>query len=126
MTWRAIYARPQPEVNTWQMWQFHFHLEMAELKMADLDFRSTVGRCRLTRIDRAWLQHLKLKYDEPLSNFAINFNLCPYITEQEIATGLALAESLDQPRIVGLARRAPHTQSVSVVHHRRESGNTRV
>jgi len=32
-------------------------------------------------------------------NFAFNFNLRPYFTEQEIATGLALAETLDQPRI---------------------------
>jgi hypothetical protein len=43
-------AKKEPEVNTWQMWQFHFHLEKAELKMADLDFRSTVGRRRVTRI----------------------------------------------------------------------------
>ena len=40
------------------------------------------GRCRLSpgspRVDRAWFQRLKLKYDVPLSNFAFNFNLQPY------------------------------------------------
>ena len=30
------------------------------------------------RVDRAWFQRLKLKYDEPLSNFAFNFNLRLY------------------------------------------------
>jgi hypothetical protein len=32
----------------------------------------------LTRLDRAWFQLVKLKYDEPLSNFAQNFNLSGY------------------------------------------------
>jgi len=40
------------------------------------------GRCRLTpgclRVDSAWFQHLKLKYDERLSNFAFKFNLNHY------------------------------------------------
>jgi len=30
------------------------------------------------RVDRAWFQRLKLDYDEPLSNFAFNFNLRRY------------------------------------------------
>jgi len=49
-----------------------------------------VGRCRLTpgqtrvdRVDCAWLQRLKLEYDEPRSTFAYifnyNFNLRPYV-----------------------------------------------
>jgi len=38
-----------------------------------------VGRCRFNpvevRVESAWFQLLKLKYDEPLSHFAFNFNL---------------------------------------------------
>ena len=41
-----------------------------------------VGQCRLTLVSiktivgkRLWFQRLKLQYDEPLSNFAFNFNL---------------------------------------------------
>jgi hypothetical protein len=30
------------------------------------------------RVDRYWFQRLKLKYDEPLSNFAFTFNLRIY------------------------------------------------
>ena len=44
--------------------------------------KSKVGRCRLApgcpRVARAWFQRLKLKYDETLSNFALNFNLRRY------------------------------------------------
>ena len=44
--------------------------------------RSVVRRCivdpRSNPGDRAWFQHLKLKHDEQLSNFAFNFNLHPY------------------------------------------------
>jgi len=42
------------------------------------------GRCRLTvskpelKAQRLWFQRLKLQYDEPLSNFAFNFNLRRY------------------------------------------------
>ena len=31
------------------------------------------------RVDRAWFQHLRRKYDESLSNLAFNFNLRSYI-----------------------------------------------
>jgi len=31
-----------------------------------------------TRVERIWLQRLTLQYDEPLSNFAFNFNLSRY------------------------------------------------
>jgi hypothetical protein len=43
---------------------------------------SLVGRCRLTpecpRVDRAWLQRLRPKYDAPLSKFALKSNLRRY------------------------------------------------
>jgi hypothetical protein len=43
---------------------------------------AVVGRCRLTtgrtRVDCAWFEHLKFRYDEPLSCFAFHFNLRPY------------------------------------------------
>jgi len=39
----------------------------------------TAGWCKLklvvTRVESAWLQRLKLQYDEPLSKFAFDFNL---------------------------------------------------
>ena len=35
------------------------------------------------RVDRAWCQRLKLKYDEPLSSFAFNFNLRHYVVDWE-------------------------------------------
>jgi hypothetical protein len=42
-----------------------------------------VGRCRLTVskpvLKAPIVQRLKLQYDEPLSNFAFNFNLCRYV-----------------------------------------------
>ena len=38
-----------------------------------------VGRCRLPVSKLAWLQRLKMKCDEPLSNFAFKFNLRLYI-----------------------------------------------
>ena len=42
---------------------------------------NAVGRCRFTpgspQVDRAWVQRLKLKYDEVLSNLAFNFKLSP-------------------------------------------------
>ena len=31
------------------------------------------------RVERDWYQLLKLEYDEPLSNVALNFNLRPYV-----------------------------------------------
>jgi hypothetical protein len=41
-----------------------------------------VGCCRLNpveaRVGSTWFQRLKLRYDEPLSNFAFNFNLRHY------------------------------------------------
>jgi len=37
------------------------------------------------RITCAWFCRLNLQYDEPLSNFAFNFNLCPN-TEEEKAS----------------------------------------
>jgi len=41
-----------------------------------------VGRCRLTPgcpcVDHTWFQRVKLKYDEPLSSFAFNFDLRRY------------------------------------------------
>jgi hypothetical protein len=45
-----------------------------------------VGRCRLksveARVESAWFQRMKLKYDKPLSNHAFNFNLRRYIKEK--------------------------------------------
>jgi len=35
------------------------------------------------RVIRAWFQRLKPKYDEPLSNFAFNFYLRPFIKTPE-------------------------------------------
>jgi len=44
----------------------------------------SVGWCSLTpacrRVYRAWIQRLKLTYDEALANFAINFNLRQLLT----------------------------------------------
>jgi hypothetical protein len=40
--------------------------------------RNPVGRCRLTASCPCCFQRLKLKYDNPLSNFACNVNSCPY------------------------------------------------
>jgi len=37
-----------------------------------------VWRCRYSVLKRAWFQRLKLKCDEPLSNFAFKFNLRRY------------------------------------------------
>ena len=48
------------------------------------DQGKTVRRYRFTlvetRVERAWFRRLTLKYDEPLSNFAFNFNLRRYKT----------------------------------------------
>ena len=42
-------------------------------------------RCKLQvferRAESAWFQRLKLNYDEPVSNFAFNSNLRPYILD---------------------------------------------
>jgi len=53
----------------------------------------TVGeRCKLkpieTRIESAWLQRSKLKYDEPVSEFAFKLNLRRYMTV-ELFTDIA-------------------------------------
>ena len=45
------------------------------------------GAAPSPRVDRAWFQRWKPKYDEPLSNFAFNFNLRRYTA--------ALGKSLD-------------------------------
>jgi len=57
---------------------------------------------RCTRIDRAWYRRLKLKYDEPLSNFAFNFNLRHYIkhrmNERRGIGGIFFDDMNDRPQ----------------------------
>jgi Lon-like ATP-dependent protease len=59
---------------------------VSPVRIYDEALISEVGRCRLTvsnpSRERAWFHRLKLKYDEPLCNFAFNFNLRRY-TELE-------------------------------------------
>jgi len=54
------------------------------------EFALKVGPCKskpyANRVESAWLQRLKLKYDELLSNFAFNFNLRRYIAVIPIKT----------------------------------------
>ena len=47
-----------------------------------------------SRFDRAWFQHLKLIYDDPLSNFAFKFNLRRYTVVEFVATPAVAAELL--------------------------------
>jgi hypothetical protein len=53
-----------------------------------------VGRCMLipgcphARVDRAWFQRVKLKYDEPFSSVACTFDLRRYMKEN-IEVGVA-------------------------------------
>ena len=53
-------AKKKPNDPTWHMWQFHFHLEKAELHLGSGNFRAA---------------------------------------ETELSAGLALAESMDSPRV---------------------------
>jgi hypothetical protein len=67
-------------------------------KMAKLD---KVGRCRLNpvearvaieaRVESAWFKRLRLTYEEPLSNFAFNFNLRRYNKERGVMEAAAAA-----------------------------------
>jgi hypothetical protein len=42
----------------------------------------------LTRVDRPWFQLLKLKCDEPISDFAFNFSLRRYDMARDMARRL--------------------------------------
>jgi hypothetical protein len=56
-----------------------------------------VRRCRLTpdwpKLDRAWIQRVKLKYDESLSSFAYNFNMRRYTKAAADAAAAAAADA---------------------------------
>jgi len=73
MAWRISSAGPLKQM-------------MCASEAAAVEEYIMVGRCRLTVSNpsrkRAWFQQLKLKCDEPLSNFAFNFNLRRYIMGQ--------------------------------------------
>ena len=79
MTWQAFSGRP------WKGGSGGPRRALVEQATAE------VGRCRLNpveaRFERDWFQCLKLTYDEPLSNFAFNFNLCRYTTELAVVGG---------------------------------------
>jgi len=64
-----------------------------------------VGQCRSnprqTRVYNAWFKRLKLKYDDPLSNFAFNFILCRYKLAAEGREKAALQKQLEAERKVG-------------------------
>jgi hypothetical protein len=56
-----------------------------------------VRRCRLTpvesRVETDWFQCLKPKYDDPLSNFAFNFNLRRYSVDDAEGAGCDAADA---------------------------------
>jgi len=90
---KLIYAKPL--LN----FAFEFNLRRYTKEKADGDaeYRDKVGRCRLTLSyqtpsrNRLELSVLKLKYDEPLSTFALKFNLRRYIKTGAAAAAEAAA-----------------------------------
>ena len=46
-----------------------------------LQLPTRVHRARVSPLESAWFERLKLKSDEPLSNIAFNFQLRPYVEE---------------------------------------------
>ena len=63
----------------------------------------------MTRVDRAWFQRLQLKHDEPLSNFAFNFNKRRYSAVVDHQTGqghtaLIRAAEVDAPEAIAQLR----------------------
>jgi hypothetical protein len=57
------------------------------------------------RLQSAWIQRLKLEYDEPLSNFAFDFKLCRYIAAN--LSGLRTASTTEPGRAVQVASIKP-------------------
>jgi hypothetical protein len=78
---------------------FAFNFELCHYSMAVrhgatiVPFSAVVGLCWLTQSNRirtcAWFQRLKVKCDEPLSNFAFNFNLRRYTLGAEDSFSIA-------------------------------------
>jgi len=70
---------------------------------------TTVGRCWLKpvepRVECAWCQRLKPKYDEPLSNFTFKFNLRRYSTEMISAKNVILATGSEPSSLPGVEAR---------------------
>ena len=78
-------------------------------------FGQLVGRCRLTplrlRTDPAWFQHLNLKYDGLLSNFALNCNMRHYSKDDHNSNGNLVKYSAGGPCSCPLARALVHCSS---------------
>jgi serine/threonine protein kinase len=95
-------------------------------KLADFgeaaEFNTEAGRCRLTPgcplVGRAWLQRFRLKYDHPVSNFAIDFNLRRY-TEDSRQTYCGTRWYRAPEQFLGSAAGGAHYRLGSEVHQGR-------
>jgi argininosuccinate synthase len=90
-------------------------------------WRIWVRRCRFTPcwpwVDCAWSPRLKLQYDEPLSNFAVNFNLRHYIWDLNSRTKLiAYAEEAGIPIAQSKRVDAPYSTDANLLHISYEVG----
>ena len=79
---------------------------------------SSVRQCKLkrleTRVETAWLQRLKLKYDELLSSFAFNSNLRHYRSNVSIAEGkLTCSVDVNHFSLYTLAEVSPTLRATS-------------
>ena len=92
--------------------QFCFQFQLAPLLIGDIVggvgevfepccgdvCEGMVGRCRLdpscSRVDRAWFRRLKLKSDETLLNFALNFHLRRYSMGEVVGALCGVAQGI--------------------------------